>query len=308
MTDPTRRRHAWLAVGLAAALLAGCGGQAEEPQTLPSATSAPEGPQSPELPEAPELEPAAPPPLPPPIRKVEPESRERELVRMISDGSEIDPQPETLIEASRLAKAKKQERQKASVEINDENLHEYAEGGQVIIMESPPAASPASSRSRSGSPNAGTPDAGGSSADGSLEDRVEALERDEAYWRTRGLEIRRRWRQAVDELEEVELEAAALRQRFYAEDDPYVRDGRIKPAWDRALDRISELEREILQHQDELDTFLAEGRAAGAQPGWLREGWELEPERREPPDPGEGIEPPAGEPDDLEVIEPPTIN
>ncbi len=37
---------------------------------------------------------------------------------------------------------------------------------------------------------------------------------------------------------QLEKEAAGWRRRFYAEDDPYVRDGQIKPEWDRVLDLL----------------------------------------------------------------------
>src|ERR1700719_3030361 len=62
-----------------------------------------------------------------------------------------------------------------------------------------------------------------------------ALVRDEKYWRGRALEIRQRWRKASDRIKELEEDIGLLRRRFYAQDDPYVRDGQIKPAWDHAL-------------------------------------------------------------------------
>ena len=73
------------------------------------------------------------------------------------------------------------------------------------------------------------------------------------------------------------LAAADQRIRFYAEDDPYVRDGRIKPEWDRALDRLESGRREIDDARAAIDLALEEGRRAGAEPGWLLEGLELEP-------------------------------
>jgi hypothetical protein len=56
-----------------------------------------------------------------------------------------------------------------------------------------------------------------------------------------------------------------------------VRDGKIKPEWDRALDRLEQARREEVQAQRDLEEFLDDGRRAGALPGWLREGIELEP-------------------------------
>ena len=88
------------------------------------------------------------------------------------------------------------------------------------------------------------------------------------------------WRRTLDRIAELELESAALRQQFYAEEDPYVRDSQIKPSWDGVLDRLGQLRDRADRYEQELDQFVETGRQAGAEPGWLAEGWELEPERR----------------------------
>ncbi len=85
----------------------------------------------------------------------------------------------------------------------------------------------------------------------------------------------RSWRQS----------AAGLRRRFYAEDDPYVRDTRVKPEWDRVLDRLDEARDEVEAAKKELaDFWRRQAAGTGALPGWLREGAELEPEGREEED------------------------
>lgn len=162
----------------------------------------------------------------------------------------------SLVEASRAARQEKMARPPARIRVDDENLHTYSDG-QVTFAE-PTAESSPSSRAR-------------------LEE-AEAIAADEAYWRERVLELRLDWRAAVEEARELEGEVATLRRSFYAAEDPYVRDGRIKPAWDRALDRLDLLRRSAERYQQELAQALDEGRQAGAQPGWLREGIELEPE------------------------------
>lgn len=106
--------------------------------------------------------------------------------------------------------------------------------------------------------------------------------KDEQYWRSRALDIRTRLRQATDRTEELELSAAGWRRRFYAEEDPYFRDGKIKPDWDRVLAQLEENRAEVETTRKELDDFLDEGRRAGALPGWLREGEELEPAKEKP--------------------------
>ncbi|MEM8931516.1 MAG: hypothetical protein AAGE94_10090 [Acidobacteriota bacterium] len=261
---------------LLAGLVFGCGG-ADEPETLPSPV--------PQI--TPTVEPPAPAPpaLPPPIREVSPTGG-RGLVKVIDPG-EPDDKPTTLIEASRLAKQRKREQRNVQpvVTINDENLSEFAEGADVIVLESEPAGNIVPPPS----------DASAATATGDI--------RDEDYWRNRALELRMSWRQAVDDIQELELESASLRQQFYAEEDPYIRDSQIKPAWDRVLDRLGALRQQAVRYEDELDIFVQEGQRAGALQGWLNQGWELEPSNEE----RDAIRRVAGEPDTTEVGEPSVI-
>ncbi|MCB1056694.1 MAG: hypothetical protein KDD11_14425, partial [Acidobacteria bacterium] len=125
-------------------------------------------------------------------------------------------------------------------------------------------------------------------------------EEKEAYWRDALYQARLDWRQAVDEAEELEGQAAKLRQRFYSEDDPYVRDGQIKPEWDRVLDRIEQNKQDVARYRGEVDRLLDEGRAADAEPGWLDAGLELEPDTA-----GEDEVPP-GELPAHQAVDPPT--
>ncbi len=238
----------------------------KEPEPLPSQTVTQVTPQL-----------AAPPPLPVPTREIQPA---RPTVKVIDAGGDGE-QPKTLLEASRLAKAQKQQSQEAVVSINDDNLHEYAKGAEIIILESPPAAP---------EPQLEPPPV--------AEEGSEV--RDEQYWRSRALELRMGWRRTFDQIGELELESAALRQQFYAEDDPYIRDSQLKPAWDRSLDRLDQLRDRSLRYEQELETFIAEGQRAGALQGWLNQGWELEPtldERADARQPrgNQSIDPPEGE-------------
>jgi hypothetical protein len=128
----------------------------------------------------------------------------------------------------------------------------------------------------------------------------------EQYWRDRGLEVRTRWHDATQEVKELEQSAADWRRRFYGEDDPYFRDGQIKPEWDRVLDRLQQKRTEAEEAKRDLARFLEDGRRAGALPGWLREGIELEPEEtpKESPTAAEPVEPPVMKED----IPPPGVN
>ena len=250
-----------------------CSGN-DEPQTLPSQTVTQVTPQL-----------AAPPSLPPQarIREVRPS---RSTVKVIEQGGSSD-SPKTLVEASRLAKARKGQAGDSVAVINDDNLHEYAKDAEVIVLESPPAAP------------APQPD-----LEPVEEDEGSEI-RDEQYWRSRALDLRMGWRRAIDRIAELELESAALRQQFYAEDDPYLRDSQLKPAWDRVLDRLDQLRDQASRYEQELEVLVAEGQRAETPQGWLNQGWELEPtleERRSaekavahdainPPTAGEASEP-----------------
>jgi len=145
----------------------------------------------------------------------------------------------------------------------------------------------------------------GGAGDDAVADEAEAIvaqaAEEEKVWRARGLEIRKRWREAADAIPGLESRIAELRQRFYAEDDPAYRDGEIKPQWDRALADLEAARARVAQGAQEVADFLDEGRRAGALPGWLREGAELEPE----PVLDELDGPAAHEPQEPSIYEPP---
>jgi hypothetical protein len=182
----------------------------------------------------------------------------------------------SLVEASKREKERKAQGSKSVAVITDETLPKLAKKGQLTFAdlsktkagEKPPAADLAS------------------------------IEQ-EQYWRGRARAIRQRWRDAVDEGADLERQAAEFRRKFYAESDPFRRDGEIKPSWDRTLDRLRLAKERADAAKKELGDFLEEGRRAGALPGWLREGAELEPEPPAPPKTtAEAIEPPILNPKD----------
>lgn len=189
-----------------------------------------------------------------------------------------DQAPRTLAEAAKEEKERRAHASKPVAVLDNKSLAEHGKDQKLTVAEG--VSTPA---------NAG-------------EDATEdgATVRDEAYWRNRGLEIRKRWRSSADRITELQGEAEGLRRRFYAADDPYVRDNQIKPEWDRVLDELDSSRREAERSAEELERFLDEGRRDGALPGWLREGVELEPAEKplkspsaEPGEPVEATEPPA---------------
>ena len=275
LAESNRRRRQAVWIGVCAFAVAACSGNKKPAEPLPSQTVTQVAPQ------------LATPPPPPRIREIAPI---KPTVKVIDAGGD-DSRPKTLLEASQLAKAKKGQSKEAIAVINDDNLHEYAKGAEVIILDSPPAAP---------EPVLDPPEVEGEAASDL---------RDEQYWRGRALELRMGWRRAIDRISELELESAALRQQFYAEDDPYLRDSQLKPAWDRVLDRLDQLRDQAARYEQELEVFVAEGQRASVPQGWLNQGWELEPtpeERKsaEKVSAHRAVDPPAADPGN----EPDTIN
>ena len=166
----------------------------------------------------------------------------------------------TLVEAAQAERTRRGEAPPAEIVITDKNLSDYAIGDLTVAETSNEAAS-------------------------ALATELSELEREmaekEAYWRGRARQIRQEWRDAYDSIGELEGKVFELRQQFYREDDGFYRDAEIKPAWDRAIDQLEEARLVVEAKQVELEEFLEEGRAAGALPGWLREGIDLEPKPAE---------------------------
>lgn len=220
---------------------------------------------TPPRPTPPPPEPAAPAPAPKPTTLEVPSPEDAEA----TSG------PESLVEASRRERERRRAAQPPVAVINDKNLAEYAEGQTLTVAE------PGGPASGADEPGLEPPTADG---------------KDEAWWRERGLEIRRRWKDATEAVTRLEGEAAALRTDFYAADDPYLRDSRIKPQWDRVLAELDAARRDADHGPEELADYYEQGRRAGALPGWLREGVDLEPTPISPePEGAEPREPPVAD-------------
>lgn len=179
------------------------------------------------------------------------------------------PRTTSLAEAAQRAREEREKAPQPKIVITNDNLAEYATGELTV-------ATPGTASSSDG-------EAADEAADGDLG-------QDEDHWRQGARELRLKLRRAWDEARILEEQIAGLRVRFYAEDDPHLRDSEIKPAWDRALERQRQAEEEVRAYRRELDRFLEEGRRAGALPGWLREGIEHEPEIEEEPEGAEDEE------------------
>lgn len=196
----------------------------------------------------------------------EAEAEAEGITVVIEPATGVEQEPDSLYGAAQAEQRRREEVGESSIVINDKNLQDYAAQGQLTFVEEA---------------EEGEEGEGGSEASGESEDRLAEMAAEETYWRERVGEIRRSWREEIDRIAELEEEVAALRHDFYAEDDPFYRDSQIKPAWDQALEDLEESRRAATEYQEELDRALEEGRRAGALPGWLREGLELEPTEEE---------------------------
>lgn len=179
----------------------------------------------------------------------------------------------SLWEAAVAERKRRATTKKSVASVTNENLHEYQDA--ELTFAQPKSGAAATTADTDTAATTGDGEEGSGAA---ADDPGAATEHhDEQYWRHRVLDIRTRLRDAVDTIDDLNDRVATLRRKFYSEDDPYVRDGQIKPAWDRALDRITRERSEVQQLRTELADALEEGHRDGAMPGWLREGIELEP-------------------------------
>jgi hypothetical protein len=192
------------------------------------------------------------------------ERADDDLTVVIDSGDEETTPTQTLLEAAAAERERRRNTEPPAIVITNENLSDYATGELTVVSGGARRAPAEGSETE---PVAGDADA---------RDAVGA----ERYWRQRVLEVRSDWKQTLEEIDHLEGRVAELRRRFYAEDDPYYRDRQIKPSWDRALERLEEARDAAETFRARLDQVLEEGRRAGALPGWLREGIELQPERQ----------------------------
>lgn len=127
-------------------------------------------------------------------------------------------------------------------------------------------------------------------------DEAEMLAREAQadLWKSRATEIRTRLKAATEKRERLRRLTANMRERFYLSPPQLGRDDSLWQEWGRLQESLVESEKEAQSTRTELETFLEEGRIAGAEPGWLASGEELLQEvESKPTSPSvEAIEPP----------------
>ncbi|HET9212101.1 MAG TPA: hypothetical protein VFR03_16990 [Thermoanaerobaculia bacterium] len=198
--------------------------------------------------------------VPPPSQAPEPSApaaappRQGDAAPVVVDpGVDGSATPQTLVEASREEKERRAKAGKPIAVITDKTLPKYASKGQITVAD--PKKDKKAAKAPAPAPAV----------------------KDERYWRGRARELRENWKQAADEVKDLEQKSTALRQKFYSETDTFLRDTQIKPDWDRVLDRLRQARLDVEAAKQELSQLLEEGRVAGALPAWLDEGIEDEP-------------------------------
>ncbi|HMB55339.1 MAG TPA: hypothetical protein VKU40_18620, partial [Thermoanaerobaculia bacterium] len=171
-------------------------------------------------------------------------------------GSSRTPSPGELAAATREERRRHGDRSVAA--LTDENLSEYAARGKVTISGTP---LPEEGEEGEGEGEAG--EEGATAAAAAASDALADEPCDEPCWRRRARELRQAWRDTADSIEELEAEVAEQRWKFYATDDPWVRDTQIKPAWDRALDQLRTARDEAERYGERVDELMQQGRRAG---------------------------------------------
>jgi hypothetical protein len=89
------------------------------------------------------------------------------------------------------------------------------------------------------------------------------------------------------EIARLEGEVAALETQFYALDDPFARDGQVKPQWDAALAELREAKARQAEVKAKPSQIIDKARRAGGLPGWFRGLPEPDPDRPPPAVPRE---------------------
>ncbi len=293
MTRTEARMTALVLAGLLIAALSGCS-QAPRAKLPGPAELAPSSDDIPASVREAAREGAEETPTPEPSQAAEPDSTEDSRHEPASKGSSSkvvviqrakSTSGKTLVEAAEAARESRAKAGPSVASVTNENLKDYQDAPLTFAQPEPKTAAAETSDA----------DSAAKTTDGT----------GEKYWRSRVLDLRLALRGAVDQLSELQTKAAGLRRSFYAQDDPYVRDGQIKPAWDRALDQIAATRKSIYRLEDQLKETLEEGRKAGALPGWLREGLELEPSPDElpPPETRKTGEPTTYEPEEPKILD-----
>jgi len=251
----SRRRVSLAAAGALALAGFGCAHAPVQPAADPAAQATPVPPPQTVTPAAPS------PPRADETELVPARVRDNQPV-VIEEGGDSSSSQQGLAAAADTERRRRDRGATPAIVINDQNLAQHATGKLTVTNAPPPGSTNGAANTGADAAKPGVP------------------VRDEQYWRERVRSLRQQWALSVEAIGELQERANGLRTRFYAEADPYVRDGQIKPTWDKTLENLQAAKERARSFEEQLATTLEEGRQGGALPGWLRDGVDLEPKDR----------------------------
>jgi hypothetical protein len=162
--------------------------------------------------------------------------------------------------------------------ISNQNLGTYAGKGRITEVTK-------QNQSPQGRVLSEGPTAGGAT-EGQNADTAAAQERKQ-YWQATYQHQLDLIASIQKQIEFLDNEIPGLWRDFYSWDDPFYRDGVIKPQLDEAMANRQQMEVDLREAQARLDEIEAEARRDGAEPGWFR-GFDMPPTPR----PTVGVMPP----------------
>ena len=195
----------------------------------------------------------------------------------------------SLVDAAKAARAARGDTgavgTKTPIVITNENLNDYASKSSLATGDSGGSSKPITTGS------------GSNGQSSSEEDAATAQKRD--YWQRRYKQQAEQVEAIRHEIESLDREIPALWSDFYSRDDPFYRDGVIKPRLDQALARREALESQLAEGETRLPQIAEAARQDGALPGWFR-GIEIRtPPTTPTPDPSHISTAPVSNPDTL---------
>lgn len=198
----------------------------------------------------------------------------------------------SLVDAAKAARAARGDNgavgTKTPIVITNENLADYASKSSLATGDSGGSGGSSKPVTAGSGPN------GQSSSD---EDAATAQKRD--YWQRRYKQQAEHVEAIRREIESLDREIPKLWSDFYSRDDPFYRDGVIKPKLDQALARREALESQLAEGESRLPQIVESARQDGALPGWFR-GIEIRtPPTTPTPDPSHLETAPVSDPDTL---------
>jgi len=182
------------------------------------------------------------------------------------------PQPQSVAEASRKARAEKKEAPGTVRTLTNDNL-ESLKGTVSVVGQAPaPAAAPAEAAqpaapgAAEGKPAAGTPDAAPAGAADASKPEV----KDEKYWRDTFAVARKKLADDEHELDILQREYNLKQQQYYSDPNTAMREQFNRQDLTDTKTKIDQKTADVAKDKQDITRLEDELRQAGGEPGWSR--------------------------------------